>query len=42
VLLDVQIHAIAQGFGHGRVNLWAEDRSLLAIASQSAIVRYWK
>lgn len=42
VLLDVQIHAIAQGFGHGRVLLWSEDRTLLAIASQSAIVRYWK
>jgi hypothetical protein len=24
------------------VHLWAEDRTLLAIASQSAIVRYWK
>lgn len=42
VLLDVHIHAIAQGFGHGRVNIWAEDHTLLAIASQSAIVRYWK
>lgn len=42
VLLDVHIHAIAQGFGHGRVHLWAEDHTLLAIASQSAIVRYWK
>jgi acyl-CoA thioesterase len=42
VLLDVQIHAIAQGFGHGRVHLWSEDQTLLAIASQSAIVRYWK
>jgi acyl-CoA thioesterase len=42
VLLDVHIHAIARGFGHGRVHLWAEDGTLLAIASQSAIVRYWK
>jgi acyl-CoA thioesterase len=42
VLLDVGIHAIAQGFGHGRVRLWAEDQTLLAIASQSAIIRYWK
>ena len=42
VLLDVQIHAISQGFGHGRVHLWSEDQTLLAIASQSAIVRYWK
>ncbi|MDZ7733073.1 MAG: thioesterase family protein [Acidimicrobiia bacterium] len=42
VLLDVHIHAISRGFGHGRVHLWSEDGTLLAIASQSAIVRYWK
>jgi len=42
VLVDVFVHAVADGFAHGRVHLWAEDRTLLAIASQSAIVRYWK
>ena len=41
VLLDIRISAVAHGFGHGLVHLWAEDGSLLATASQSAIVRYW-
>jgi acyl-CoA thioesterase-2 len=41
VLLDIRVHAVAHGFGHGLVHLWAEDGSLLATASQSAIVRYW-
>lgn len=39
VLLDIRIHAVANGFGHGVVHLWAEDRTLLATASQSTIVR---
>jgi acyl-CoA thioesterase II len=39
VLLDIQIHAVANGFGHGVVHLWSEDRTLLATASQSTIVR---
>jgi acyl-CoA thioesterase-2 len=42
LLLDVRIHAVAHGFGHGLVHMWAEDGSLLATASQSAIVRPWK
>jgi acyl-CoA thioesterase len=42
VLVDVHIHAVANGFAHGRVHLWAEDGTLLAIASQSAIVRPWR
>jgi acyl-CoA thioesterase len=42
VLVDVYVHAVADGFAHGRVHLWAEDRTLLAIASQSSIVREWK
>jgi acyl-CoA thioesterase len=41
VLLDVQVHTIQHGFGHGLVHLWAEDGTLLAIASQSCIVRFW-
>ena len=42
VLLDVQVHTIQHGFGHGLVHLWAEDGTLLAIASQSCIVRFWR
>ena len=42
VLADVRVHAVADGFGHGLVHLWAEDGTLLGTASQSAIVRYWK
>ena len=40
VLLDIQIHAVGNGFGHGLVHLWAEDGTLLATASQSTIVRF--
>jgi acyl-CoA thioesterase len=39
VLLDIRVHAVAHGFGHGAVHLWAEDGTLLATASQSTIVR---
>jgi acyl-CoA thioesterase II len=39
VLLDIRIHAVAHGFGHGAVHLWAEDGTLLATASQSTIIR---
>jgi acyl-CoA thioesterase len=42
LLLDVRIHAVAHGFGHGLVHMWAEDGTLLATASQSAIVRRWR
>ena len=41
-LVEVYVHPGANGFAHGRVHLWAEDRTLLAIASQGAIVRRWK
>jgi len=41
VLIDIRIHAVADGFGHGVVHLWSEDRRLLATASQSTIVRFW-
>jgi acyl-CoA thioesterase len=41
VLIDVVVHAIANGFGHGLVHLWAQDGTLLATASQSCMVRYW-
>jgi acyl-CoA thioesterase len=39
VLIDIRIHAVAHGFGHGVVHLWAEEGTLLATASQSTIIR---
>jgi acyl-CoA thioesterase len=39
VMLDIRIHGIANGVGHGVVHLWSDDGTLLATASQSAIVR---
>lgn len=42
ILADVRAHAVADGFGHGLVHLWAEDGTLLGTASQSAIVRAWR
>lgn len=39
ILASVHIDAIAGGFGHGVVHLWAEDGTLLGVASQSTIVR---
>jgi acyl-CoA thioesterase II len=42
VLLDIRAHVAARGFGHGQVHMFAEDGTLLATASQSCIVRYWK
>ena len=41
VLIDVQVHAVTNGFGHGRVNLWAQDGTLLATAGQSCALRAW-
>jgi acyl-CoA thioesterase len=42
VLLDIRVDVVAHGFGHGQVHLWAEDGTLMATASQSALVRLWK
>ena len=39
VLLDIRVHGVHDGFGHGLVHLWAEDGTLMATASQSSIVR---
>ena len=39
VLMDIRIHAVERGFGHGLVQMFAEDGTLLATASQSVIVR---
>ena len=40
MLLDIRVHAVERGFGHGLVHMFAEDGTLLATASQSCIVRY--
>jgi acyl-CoA thioesterase II len=42
VLLDIRVLAVHGGFGHGAVLLWSESGRLLAVASQSTIVRFWK
>jgi acyl-CoA thioesterase len=42
VLMDIRVHGVARGFGHGLVHMFAEDGTLLATASQSVIVRYWE
>ena len=42
VLLDIRVHAVQNGFGHGLVHMFAEDGTLMATASQSCIVRYWR
>ena len=40
VLLDIRIHGVERGFGHGLVHMFAEDGTLMATASQSCILRY--
>ncbi|MGA9279283.1 acyl-CoA thioesterase [Ilumatobacter sp.] len=42
VLMDIRIHAVERGFGHGLVHMFAENGTLLATASQSVIARFWK
>ena len=42
VLMDIRVHAVERGFGHGLVHMFAQDGTLLATASQSVIVRYWR
>ncbi len=42
VLVDIRIEAVARGFGHGHLYLWAEDGTLMGTASQSAMIRPWK
>jgi acyl-CoA thioesterase II len=38
VLADIKIHAVTEGLGHGRVNLWTPDGHLLAVTEQSGLV----
>ncbi|WP_144037267.1 acyl-CoA thioesterase II [Sphingomonas sp. TZW2008] len=40
VLCDVRISAAARGFGHGAIHMYAEDGTMLASGSQSAILRF--
>jgi len=39
VLCDIHVQAVAGGFGHGTVYQWAQDGTLLAIASQTSMVK---
>jgi acyl-CoA thioesterase II len=40
VLLDIRVHGLANGFGHGLVHQWAETGELLATCSQTVVLRY--
>jgi acyl-CoA thioesterase len=40
VLCDVRISAAARGFGHGAIHMFADDSTMLASGSQSAILRF--
>jgi acyl-CoA thioesterase II len=42
MLVDVRIQAVVNCFGHGLAHIWAQDGTLLATASQSAMVRAWR
>jgi acyl-CoA thioesterase len=44
VLLDIRVHGVERGFGHGLVHMFADDdnQTLMATASQSCIVRFWR
>lgn len=39
ILVDVRVHAVVNGYAHGDVFLWNEMRELLAVASQTCLVR---
>ena len=41
ILLDIEMHFANRGFGHGTVKMFAEDGTLLAVASQSCALRFW-
>lgn len=38
-LLDIMVDAVRAGVGHGQVHIWSPEGTLLATASQSAMVR---
>lgn len=39
ILLSVHVQQVANGFGYGRAELWAEDGTLLGEVSQSSVLR---
>jgi acyl-CoA thioesterase len=41
VLLEINLQLAQRGFGHGSVNLFSEDGTLLAVAGQSCALRFW-
>jgi acyl-CoA thioesterase-2 len=41
VLLDIRFDALTEVFGHGAIEMWAEDGTLLAVAAQSVRTRRW-
>jgi acyl-CoA thioesterase len=42
LLAEIQIEAVQKGLAHGSMRLFAQDGTLMAIASQSMILRLWK
>lgn len=40
VLCDIRISGVTRGFGHGAIQMFADDGTLMATGSQSAIVRF--
>jgi acyl-CoA thioesterase len=41
VLAAVRFDALNESFGHGTLEMWAEDGTLLAVAAQSVRMRRW-
>ena len=39
VLCDIRMHAVRNGYAHGAMHLWSQDKRLLATASQSMVIR---
>ena len=39
VLVDVSVDAAVHGFGHVRARLWADDGTLVALTSQTLVLR---
>jgi acyl-CoA thioesterase len=41
VLLAIRFDVLNESFGHGTIEMWSEDRTLLAVAAQSIKPRRW-
>lgn len=39
VLMDIEAHGASRSIGHGQVRMWSQDGRLLALASQTCILR---